>query len=60
MGGIGGWGQCLIVISTGTSINMGYIPLVNCRWWVQCELLVTIQDDGGMMDGHGSSKEMRL
>ena len=52
--------QCFIIISTGTSINMGYIPLVNCRWWVQCELLVTIQDNGGMVDGCGSSKEMRL
>ena len=52
--------QCFIVISTGTSTNMGYIPLVNRRRRVQCELLVAIQDDGGMMDSCGSSKEMRL
>ena len=52
--------QCFIMISTDTSMNLGYIPLVNCRRWVQCELLVAIQDDGSMMDGHGSSQEMGL
>ena len=52
--------QCFIVISTDTSMNLGHIPLVNHRQWVQCELLVTIQDDGSMMDGHGSSQEMGL
>ena len=51
---------CFIMISTDTSVNLGHIPLVNHRQWVQFELLVTIQDNGSMIDSRGSSQEMGL